>query len=243
MNKRILLKIVFLIIFILVFFIIITIAKKVYKENAINNLENNITSESISNSINLEKEKELYNIICINDDEKIIAKVDDEYITDKDRKIFQYFHQNIEKNEMLNEIIDRKIILNEAKSENIQYSLENEKYIESIIKEYKKNSNELLSIGVTNLDMYTSIIRNNLNESAIVSEFKNQITKKIQDGAFIIDINEINEKYQEYNNLKEKIKETENIEFINQMLFIREEILEMYIKSLKERHVVEVYEN
>lgn len=241
-------KVIILVIFILCILLIMCFVYNkndflIYNETTdavVNSNENIIEKKIIDENI----ENKYINIINNSGiDNKIILSINDNEFSQKDYEIFKYYHSQLEDETMLDEFIKDELLYNVAKQSQVQISEENQEYIDDIIKDYKKSEEELINLGVDDVDKYINKIKQQLEKIALVTEFKYYIIAQIKNGNFNTTSDSINEKCKKYNELNRKFKEQsdDNIN-IEDLVSLRNEIIEDYILLLKEESNMKIYE-
>ena len=180
------------------------------------------------------------NILTQGNISEVVATVNGEEIKRFDINYRKYINKNSEKDEedikqknndetVKNELIQDKVLLQEAKKNNIDID-ENEK--QTIRKSYEDSMTDgdkmtATKIGMTQEEYLNYIVEKQI-EDKVIAKIKTDIFTKLTNGEIHIDDEEFNKKYEEYQNYKAEDLNEE----VNNKFAILQEASDIYVNYL-----------
>lgn len=209
--------------------------KEVASKDDINNLYmNNINGNEQIEEDSLQKYNEI-----IKADDKLIYKVNNMEITNRDITLTRTFNEkNDEQVDQLT--IENKIVYQEAIKKGIKLKDEDSQYIDEIIRELRDNDGIQELINDNSNGEVFSRIKEKLYEDAIKNQFEHEIKIQMINENFKADDNITQNLYSEYLEVQKKWKNGDNIEY-KQLLDARENVLKSYISNLKDNSIIEEF--
>lgn len=199
-------------------------------------IHNKLNSSDIEVKKNVEEiQEEIIDIL--NEEDDIVAKINNMNITKKDVAWTKFFNDEMNDDEAVLETVEKNILFEEAKKQGIVISNDRKEYQESLIKGYQEReyTDEFLKKINMTKDEYIENIEKQINIITIVSEFKNNIYNDIVNNQLNCENEKVKKLVKEYPIKKEQF-DNDEIEYVDLVNF-RDSIITEYIN-----YIISTYE-
>lgn len=218
--------------------IIIGNVKNQYSENNTNNISDNSNSSNLNNSIegkkiSEEEQKDILNelvSIASKNDKNVIMKINEEDIYQKDMELYNYLYNNnyIKESDSSTALIKDKVILQNAKENDILLSNNEIESINASIEKGLEQEREILNSILQKFDFkekeFVKYYTNYMQNEYLIMKWQQKIIKKIYDEEIDIDYQQFNLEYEEYKNTTDTSIKTKKLNYL----------VDIYIKYLIE---------